>query len=276
MKKTTLPTKDGSLFIRHTDPAPGKPAILFVHGLGDSGLCYQEVFSHSMFHSCHLVAPDLMGYGQSSASSTKDYSFATQIKHLWHVVNHFSLQEFILVGHSMGADLATLMAAWDQTGRIKKVLLIEGDLTPHDAFISKHAVAAAKQGRFEDWFTKEFIPQTVVREWGRKRPSCKRYAESLKLCKPEAFLANAREAMQRTPLPLNGAENEIASAYRSIKVPKVFCWGGESLPQETKLYLAEMGLSHKGFAKAGHWVMIDEAEEFYSFLYDFVKNVLTN
>ena len=44
-----------------------------------------------------------------------------------------------MIGHSMSADLATLMAAGDTGRRIRCLINVEGDLTPHDIFFSRIA-----------------------------------------------------------------------------------------------------------------------------------------
>ena len=69
-------------------------------------------------------------------------------------------------------------------------------------FISQEAVKAAEEGDFTHWFNDEFMTAQVLGNWGQKYPSCKRYHSSLRDCRPEAFLASARELFNNnTVLP---------------------------------------------------------------------------
>jgi hypothetical protein len=55
----------------------------------------------------------------------------------------------------------------------------------------------------------------------------------------------------------------------------VFCYGTKSLKSRTIRFLKEQQLRCKAFEGAGHWLMIDNKDEFYDFLYNFVRNGFT-
>jgi hypothetical protein len=57
----------------------------------------------------------------------------------------------------------------------------------------------------------------------------------------------------------------------ALKIPKIFCWGRESLAQGTLEFLESSSLNHRKFEPAFHWPMIDQAERFYAFLSCFVQ-----
>ena len=136
-------------FLRHSEIHPSRRTILFVHGLGESSLCFREAFDRLHLLDCNLVAPDNLGYGRSSVARNGDYSFRAQI-----------------------ARLANLVS-----------------------------------------------------------PAC-----------------------------------GIGQTYDSLRLPKIYCWGGKHLSEASQRFLNQVGLQNRTFKAASHWPMIDCPEEFYSVL----------
>ena len=196
--QTYLQIENDFIYIRHDLVFPDRLTLLFIHGLGESGLCFKEVFEDRRFDDFNLLVPDLTGYGKSSPAAENDYSFKAQVNRLWKIIEHFKLVDNIVVlGHSMGGDLATLLCDLDHKNIIKKFVNIEGDITRDDVFISDKAVKAYQKGSFDIWFDEEFSQGTVYCDWGQDRNSCRRYYASLQICQKEAFLTNARECYSR-------------------------------------------------------------------------------
>ncbi len=266
--------EEGSEFnyIRHNEISPGRITLLFVHGLGDCGLCFQEVFEDRRFDKCNIIVPDLIGYGKSSESANGDYGFKSHTKKLWKIIEDTINNDIVVIGHSMGGDIATLLCASDQKNIIKKFVNIEGNITQFDLFISREAVKAAEADNFTHWFNDEFMKSKVIEDWGQKYPSCRRYHSSLRNCRREAFLANARELFNRNTVLPGKYKSETGRIYCSLSIPKVFCYGTESASSGTIDFLKENNLEYQAFDEAFHWLMIDKAREFYSFLYEFISN----
>jgi len=248
--------------------------LLFVHGLGESSLSFKEAFESSDMQAFDLVIPDLMGYGRSSRAGNGDYSMASQVLRLWNVMDLLGVDSFYVIGHSMGGDIGTFMASSDPKQRIKGFVNIEGDLTPHDIFFSNKVVTAAEGGNFAKWFDTDFKEELVLKGWGGKWSSCRRYYASLQFARPEAFLANAKEMYQKNQALPGRQECLTGLTYAGLKIPRVFCWGSESLAKGTLEFLESASLPHRKFEPAFHWPMIDQAEEFYGFVSDFIQSIL--
>ncbi len=268
VQESYVPVKGGSLYVRHTEIDPMKKTVLFLHGLGESGLSFSEAFDEIDLKEYNIVIPDLLGYGRSSAAKGNDYSFEAQIKRIWQLADHqhFDLQEIHLIGHSLGGDLATSLCEQDDETRIKSLVNVEGNLTSHDLFISRKVAWAAKRPNFKQWFRDEFKQKIVFEDKGKNSYSWRRYYASLWFCRPEAFGANATELYEKN-LPIEGKlACEAGARFQRLGVKKVFCWGDESLHEATIDFLAKADFKNRSFRGAGHWPMIDCQEEFYGFL----------
>ena len=266
IQESIFQTEDGWLFVRHNELDRPRPFLLFVHGLGESGMCFNEAFESGEMLEYNLVVPDMMGYGRSSRAGNGDYSMDSQILRLWRLMDVLEIGSFYIIGHSLGGDIGTFMAASDSKKRIKGFVNIEGDLTPHDIFFSNKVVSAAEGGNFAKWFDTDFKEDLVLKGWGGRWPSCRRYYASLQFARPEAFLANAKEIYQKNQALPGRRECLTGLTYAGLKIPKVLCWGSESLAKGTLEFLESASLLHRKFEPAFHWPMIDQAERFYSFL----------
>ncbi|MBM4007123.1 MAG: alpha/beta hydrolase [Planctomycetes bacterium] len=263
------------LFLRHSSIRPDRRTLLFVHGLGESGLCFREAFDRLGSLDCNLLAPDNVGYGRSSAARQGDYSFRTQIVRLTNLVAHLNLRRLTVVGHSLGGILATYWPSTENSMALEGLVNIEGCLTPADTLFSKLAVEAYRGcgGNFEQWcrwFQDEFMEKLISGGPGACWPSHRRYYASLSFCRPKAFLANALEIAEKSR-PVEGTSaSEIGHLYASIPLRKVYCWGTESLSEPAQGLLKQAGLSNHMIQTPSHWPMVDRPEEFYGFLAEWI------
>lgn len=263
------------VFVRHSEIGPGRPTLFFVHALGDSGLAFSEAFHRLQSINYNLVAPDLAGYGKSSAALNGDYSLAGHILRLKRVASHLGVAQLTLVGHSLGGLIATEWAASEGPAQLQALVNIEGNLTPADASFSRRAVEAFRSFAEDStvwsaWFRSTFVPSLTAGEPGRSSPSLLRYYSSILLSRPEAYLANSLEILQLSEVPPGETLSPIAARYVAVTLPKLYCWGTNSLDPATQHLLARCGLANRSFPGAGHWPMIDAPGAFYASLKDWL------
>ena len=75
MSESLLELGNEYMHVRHGEISQTRASLLFVHGLGDSGLNFEDVFRNERFSDFNVVVPDLVGYGRSSRASSKDKDF---------------------------------------------------------------------------------------------------------------------------------------------------------------------------------------------------------
>lgn len=256
------------MYYRHNGFDSTRPTILFIHGLGESGLCYLEAFHDSGLNDFNIIVPDLLGFGKSSHAEDQNYTFSQQIIRIHSLLNGLGVMEINLVGHSMGGMIGTQFC--DQhSDRILSFVNIEGDLTSDNRFIVESAIQSDAKGQFDEWLRNEFAQEQVIslcHQW----PSTVRYLASLNMCQSKAFLDSVYEIDKLIePLP-DGKIAMIGKTYLDLKTPRVFCWGTESLSDVAKEFLNSTNLINKGFSESFHWVMLDQTDQFYSFLSEFL------
>ncbi len=96
------------LHYQHADEG-GRPAVVLVHGITDSGLCWTPV-ARLLQNSYTVIMPDARGHGNSAAPE-HGYSYPVLAEDLACVVRELQIAPAVIVGHSMGAMTAALMAA---------------------------------------------------------------------------------------------------------------------------------------------------------------------
>jgi len=103
---------------------PSAPPMLAVHGWLDNAGTFDRLAP--MLHGHYLVALDLAGHGRSAHRPAANwYAFADYLDEIGQVIDWFGWSSLDLLGHSLGAALASMYAAVCPQG-IRRLLLVEG------------------------------------------------------------------------------------------------------------------------------------------------------
>ena len=99
------------------------PKVMALHGWLDNAASFVPLSEH--LHGIDLVAIDLPGHGRSThLPPGSDYSFVGAMNAVLDVADALGWDRFALLGHSMGAGIASLIAAACPQ-RIERLLAIE-------------------------------------------------------------------------------------------------------------------------------------------------------
>jgi len=106
----------------------GNPTVLFLHYWGGSSRTWAPTIETlSMTNRC--IAIDFRGWGESSKDS-RDYSLKTLASDVIELIDQLGLNDFIIVGHSMGGKVAQIVAARKPEGLKGLVLFGPAPPTP--------------------------------------------------------------------------------------------------------------------------------------------------
>ena len=87
----------------------GDRYALLIHGWMTSGLVYKRLTPALVEAGFHVIVPDLRGAGASQESKS-DYSLATYAADMVSLLEHLEIERCVVVGHSMGGQVAQLLA----------------------------------------------------------------------------------------------------------------------------------------------------------------------
>lgn len=85
------------------------PVLVLLHGLGANLFCWRYLTPLLNKHFT-VIAPDLPGFGQSSSLAGADYGLDDQVPRLIAFLDQLQIQEFAVVGNSMGGNIALWLA----------------------------------------------------------------------------------------------------------------------------------------------------------------------
>jgi pimeloyl-ACP methyl ester carboxylesterase len=111
-----------SLAARVHGPEHGQP-VLALHGWLDNAATYDGLAP--LLPGCRVVALDLAGHGLSARRVGASYTFIDFVADVAAVASALGWQTFDLMGHSLGAGVAALLAGtWPD--RVRRLVLLEG------------------------------------------------------------------------------------------------------------------------------------------------------
>jgi pimeloyl-ACP methyl ester carboxylesterase len=113
--------------LRHFGDATA-PKVFLLHGFLDCSATWVEVAA-AIGAKFHVIAPDMRGFGETQWTNT-DYWFPDYVADLDGIVQQIARDEPLrLVGHSMGAQIASLYAGL-RPDRIAKLVILDGLFLP--------------------------------------------------------------------------------------------------------------------------------------------------
>lgn len=223
--------------------------VWLIHGLGDSPRVWRAVRKDPAFKRYRLIAPALPGFGGTTPLEARRRGLRGLADWLAAQIKRRSRgRRVVLVGHSMGGVIATLVASGQS--RITGFINIEGPLLLADCDTTREASRAAD---FSAWF-KAF--RKAVRSPESGAPA--HYAAGVDETAPAMFLRGAQDIVAFA------RRARSADLYAASPTPRIYYYGGApgSISKESKHFLATRRLASERFAKAGHWPMTETPAEF--------------
>jgi pimeloyl-ACP methyl ester carboxylesterase len=123
---------------------PGKgPALVCVHGLTANHTCWESL-AEVLTPDYRMIGYDLRGRGESD-KPPKGYSLDMHGQDLGTLLDHFKLKSTIVMGHSLGANIALQFAA-RYPKRVRKLILVDGGIDVRAEILDSLAPAINRLG----------------------------------------------------------------------------------------------------------------------------------
>lgn len=254
---------------------PKAPVVFFLHGWMDCAATFQFVVD-ALKTSWHIIAPDWRGYGQSEWLS-RPYWFPDYYADLHCLLDHFSSKEPVrLVGHSMGANIASTYAGL-RPDRVSQLVMMDflGLAIPSDTDGSRQLnqwlSSVFEQPEMRGYKSHEALARRLMSV--NHRLTAKRadfLSHSVSCVRPDGLVAMACDPWHKIPSPtLYRVEDSMAS-WQLITAPVLLLFADQGFvhqrfadkPDELKRRLACFKDRHVvTISEAGHNVQHDQPEQ---------------
>ena len=216
MEKFTIEIPSGTISI--TTAGEGRP-VIFLHGLFTSSANFDQLFDR-LPDGIRAIAPDLPDCGGSHASARFKPGWERYGQFVSEVADHLDLQEYDLLGHSMGGGIS-IMHATGWPGRVRRLVLVDAVSLPFEVPL-KGRLPLLKgvgelmfrlygRGMFFDYFEKDVFHDPSRMD----RAKIHEFFETFVKKRPSALAA-----LRATANP-----DPVAAVVSRISCPTLLLWG---------------------------------------------------
>lgn len=240
------------------DGGAGAVPIIFLHSLAGNTQHWSAQLSH-VRKTRRAIALDLQGHGRSSSPANGDYAIHSMAQDVQVVIDQFGIEDFILVGHSMGGSVAGAIAG-DSPQKVAGLLLVDpaGDSTQIPIAEVQQFLGALDSDAYidviEDYWTQLLTDST--------ESTRTQVMQDLHNMPKSTVVAIFRELIKHNPIP---AVNRYSGPTLSLITPL----------NETPFSLHRIvpDLSHELITGTSHWIQLDRPEEFNRILDKFLVSI---
>jgi pimeloyl-ACP methyl ester carboxylesterase len=253
------------------------PPVVLIHGGGmgiDAKLTWLKNVD-ALSANLHVIAFDQVGFGRSDMpSSNANFTRLARLKHSLALLDRLKIGKAILVGHSEGGLIATIIAAQRPDKVRKLVIVASGSTAPRLGGKRDQAwIRAANQAY--DWELEASSEENYLKNFKQTMLYDPRRLADRVLRRN--YRQAKRSGNMRLYLDLPPEERDFKAYYSvqekyvfpylpHMKIPTLLVWANNDLtvPVERGIRLMEMIPSAElhVFDKAKHMVMIDRATAF--------------
>jgi 4,5:9,10-diseco-3-hydroxy-5,9,17-trioxoandrosta-1(10),2-diene-4-oate hydrolase len=235
------------------------PSVVFIHGSGPgaSGVSNfrlnLEAFAAAGFH---VVAPDLIGYGQSSKPTGLDYTLDLFADTLLAAVRSAGVSRAHVVGNSLGGAVALRIALEQREFVDRLVMMAPGGIETRERYFAMPGIAKMV-GDFTapdfDLAGMRALVSNLVYD-----PSI--ISDALVAERYAVARTQPKDVLARMRVP------DLSPRLGELTMPILGFWGVEDgfcpASGASKFLEACADVRFVSFARVGHWVMVERAEEF--------------
>jgi pimeloyl-ACP methyl ester carboxylesterase len=220
-----------------------KPPVLFLHGFGSTKEDYADFAHIASLADGGFIAFDAPGFGRSMSSDLSCVSIEFLVEVADAVLERLEIEEFHLVGHSMGG-LTALLLAQRAPDRVLSFVNIEGNLAPEDCFLSRQII----DNPADDPIV--FLEELAARTHPAQEFSSALYAATVRSRVRPDVVRSVFESI------LNLSDHgDLLSRFTTLALPRLFMYGEQNAGLSYLPLLREHGVQLAEIPFSGHWPM---------------------
>ncbi|MCJ9700071.1 MULTISPECIES: alpha/beta fold hydrolase [unclassified Bradyrhizobium] len=276
MRSTHLLTED-QITLRVSKWGQGSHQCVLIHGFGD-GLHVWPEFADRLAGTCQVLAADLRGHGRSQWDPAERYNVVTYADDVGAAMKAFPAERAVLVGHSMGGEVALRIAAAAGPG-IVGLILVDCSLRL-DPEASEHIFAEFKRESRDYASVAEYAKFLEASRPMTSRAILQRLADDSMTRQPDGtFRLNRDPALANGSGAKDDSDDTSWDQLRSVRCPTLILRGArssvlsKSLAERMREQIA--GARLQTIARAGHNVMLDDPDAFQAASIPFIVERLT-
>ncbi|TGD81466.1 alpha/beta fold hydrolase [Hymenobacter wooponensis] len=248
-----------------------QPTILFLHGFAESRAIWQE-FTQTFPAHYRVLALDLLGHG-ANTENISDYSMEAQAHYVAEQLRQESIDEVLVVGHSMGGYVALALAE-AHPEFISGLVLFHSTAMPdteekkanrdkNQDFVRRHGVQK---------FMGSFIRPLFAPANRDQLQQAQEFLEGIGKATPEATVLGGLEAMKNRP--------DRTEVLRTAQFPVLFIGGKDDVAVSVESLLPQLALPAQShallLADVGHLGYLEKPEITRQAVLNFAEQVLAN
>lgn len=254
----------------HVKETGSGPAVVFIHGSGPgaSGASnFRQNIDAFVAAGFRVILPDMIGYGASSKPEGIDYTLQLFTDTLYEALQLQGVGNAHLVGNSLGGGVAIQMTLDHPEVAEKLVLMAPGCVEEQASYFTMPGIAKMVSGFGSPDFNldeqRRLVSNLVHPDFVSNIPDAlieERFAVAR--TQPKDVLAR-----MRTP--------NLGPRVGELKHPIFVLWGlnDEFCPESGGRYFLDQCADARvmTFARTGHWVQVERAEEFNRYVVEFLR-----
>lgn len=259
----------GGIRTHYLEAGTGQP-VLMLHGSGPgvSGTANWQRNIPELSQRFHVVAPDIVGFGETDRPEDIVYSLRSWTDHIWAFLDAVGIEQTAIVGNSLGGRIALQMAT-DHPERISRMVLMGSPgvgMTPTEGLAALRAYEPSHEAMRHMLKTYFAVDPNLITE----ELVTIRYEASIAHGAYEAYRAMFFDPKHK------GSELAItAEEVRAITTPSLLVHGREDKVVPLAVSVAMLDLLPNAdlhvFSRCGHWTQIERADEFSALVADYLE-----
>lgn len=262
---------DDNIKLSLTTWGSAPPDVVFIHGFADGRYLWSP-FATSFAESAGALAMDLRGHGDSGWDPDGVYSIEKFTHDAQLILDRFCSDKLVLVGHSMGAEIALRLAAANKE-RIRALMMI--DWTPGLTAASLAQMRSIFQLRMRNFDSRREYLELLSAWMPLSDDSMRSLAAEHAITQTGSFYQHKFDP-KVLDLSFSDSPEELWRLFESLTCESFLVRGEASglLSRRTLASVAERtaGLRCETVSSAGHAIMMDNPKDFGSILRRFVED----